>query len=264
MGQAIVERRGEGPPLVVVPGAAADATLWGEVAPLLESSFELHLVEVAGFARRPPAPGPLWPAIAEQLAAYVRPLGPSVWLMGHSWGGLVAWSLLADAGVPVRGAVIVDTMPALGELVASDHRALAIAVADRVARLRSVRRGQLAAFLEPSIRAMTRSPSQAERVLALAADTDPQTLAEAMEAAWLTDLRPRLRAAEGMGRPVRLVLPGDEHLPPSDRARKHALARAQIRELPHHRVVPVSRAGHYVMLDRPVALAAIVRGLAAL
>jgi pimeloyl-ACP methyl ester carboxylesterase len=180
-------------------------------------------------------------------------------IVGHSWGGFVAWSLLVSA-VPVRAAVVVDTMPALGATIAPEAATLSDVVARRVGALRILAPEELGRRLEPSIATMTRSAEQAQRVLEVAARSDPVTIAEAMEAAWLTDLRPAL--ATHRGAPVRLVLPGDEHLDPGVRERKHALARAQVAGLPEHRVVEVAEAGHYVMLDRPEALVAIIHDVA--
>ena len=251
------ERRGRGEPLLLLPGAGADPCLWDAVANRLAPSYELHLAEIAGFAGRPRGKGSLWPAVLDELVGYASTLDTTV-VVGHSWGGFLGWSLLV-AGMNVKAGVVVDSMPALGALLTKDRTALDRAVNERVARLRGVPPEALARHLEPSIVAMTRSSEQADRVLALAARSDPEALADAMQAAWLADLRPALASVDSA---VTLVLPGDEHLAPEVRAAKHALARQQIEELPSHRVVAVPEAGHYVMLDQPEALASIIHDVA--
>ncbi len=258
MAHVVFDRRGGGRSLLLLPGAGADARLWDPLVTLLEPWFELHVAEIAGFAGRPREPGRLWPRVEEEVAEYVSALESAPVVVAHSWAGLLGWSLSAR-GAPIAAGVVIDSLPALGALIARDPETLRRAVAERVAKLRAVAPAELAGHLEASVARMTRSVEQARRILAVAARSDPTTLAEAMEAAWLADLRPAL--IEGTT-PVTLVLPGDEHLPPAAKASKHTVAYGQVAALPHHRVVEVPQSSHYVMLDQPNALAAIVHDVA--
>lgn len=258
MAHVVLERRGHGPPLLLLPGAGADARLWDDVGRLLAPPFELHLATIAGFAGRPHAEGALWPAVRDELAVHLSTLEVPPVVVGHSWGGFLAWSLVVE-GAAVRAVVVIDSMPALGALIAPDASTLADVVAERVTRLSTSAPQALSSLLAPSIVAMTRSDEQAERILALASRSDPTRLAQAMAAAWLADLRPALANRRV---PTTLVLPGDERLPAATRQLKHGLARQQVADLPVHRVVEVPRASHYVMLDQPEALAAIIHDVA--
>lgn len=86
---------GAGRPLVVVPGTTSDHTTWRRVLPLLESRATVYAVDRRGRGdsgdRLPYALEKEYDDIAAVVDAAATDAGMSVDLMGHSYGGNVAF-----------------------------------------------------------------------------------------------------------------------------------------------------------------------------
>ena len=88
---AIAYRRsGEGPPLVLVHGTAADHSRWRPVLPALEERFTVHAIDRRGRGGSGDSDGYAVEREFEDIAAMVDSLGESVNVLGHSYGGLLA------------------------------------------------------------------------------------------------------------------------------------------------------------------------------
>jgi len=82
------ERRGEGPPLVLIHGAAADHTRWTPILPELEEHFTVYAVDRRGRGQS----GDLEPYTIEReyedVVAVVDSIPAPVNLLGHSYGAI--------------------------------------------------------------------------------------------------------------------------------------------------------------------------------
>ena len=107
-------RCGEGPPLVMVHGTAADHSRWGPVLPALEERFTVYAVDRRGRGGSGDSDDYAVEREFEDIAAVVDSLGEPVNLLGHSYGGLVALEaalltrnvrklVLYDPGIEVGG-----------------------------------------------------------------------------------------------------------------------------------------------------------------
>lgn len=91
------ERRGSGPPLVLVPGTSCDAFVWSPVIDRLAARRDVIAVDMPGFGRSAPLPDgvrPDPPALARALAEFLDGLGlrrPHV--AGSSLGGAIVLEL---------------------------------------------------------------------------------------------------------------------------------------------------------------------------
>lgn len=111
----VVETRGRGPDVVLIPGLASTAVVWTRLADRLDDDHRVHLVSVRGFGDLPAganASGPLVGPVAQEVLRYVRTQGlrtPAV--IGHSMGGLVALRVGADGGGRIGRIMVVDSSP---------------------------------------------------------------------------------------------------------------------------------------------------------
>jgi pimeloyl-ACP methyl ester carboxylesterase len=110
-------RSGEGPPLVLVHGTAADHSRWRPVLPAFEEHFTVHAIDRRGRGDSGDADGYAVEREFEDVAAVVDSIEESVNVLGHSYGGLLALEatlltgnvgklVLYDPGIEVAGEVI--------------------------------------------------------------------------------------------------------------------------------------------------------------
>jgi pimeloyl-ACP methyl ester carboxylesterase len=113
------DRRGSGPPLVVVHGAFSDHdSNWEFVRPLWETRFTVHAVARRGRGGTDATQGHGLEDEGRDLAAVIRSIGEPVFLLGHSYGAHTA--LLAAAEDPSRVRKLVLYEPAWPHVVSSD------------------------------------------------------------------------------------------------------------------------------------------------
>jgi pimeloyl-ACP methyl ester carboxylesterase len=107
-------RSGEGPPLVLVHGTAADHSRWRPVLPAFEEHFTVHVIDRRGRGDSGDADGYAIEREFEDVAAVVDSIEESVNVLGHSYGGLLALEatlftrnvgklVLYDPGIEVAG-----------------------------------------------------------------------------------------------------------------------------------------------------------------
>ena len=84
-------RSGEGPPLVLVHGAAADHSRWAPVLPALEERFTVHQFDRRGRGERGDAADYSLAREFEDVVAVVESAGADVNLLGHSHGSCATW-----------------------------------------------------------------------------------------------------------------------------------------------------------------------------
>ncbi len=85
------ERRGEGPPAVLVHGSTADHRSWDWVAPLLEDELTLHIMDRRGRGESGDTEPYDIEREFEDVAALVDTIGDEVFLIGHSYGALASF-----------------------------------------------------------------------------------------------------------------------------------------------------------------------------
>jgi pimeloyl-ACP methyl ester carboxylesterase len=106
-------RSGEGPPLVLVHGTAADHGRWRPVLPAFEASFTVYAIDRRGRGDSGDADGYSVEREFEDVAEVVDSIGGPVNLLGHSYGALCAMEaalltrnvrklLLYDPGIEVE------------------------------------------------------------------------------------------------------------------------------------------------------------------
>jgi pimeloyl-ACP methyl ester carboxylesterase len=107
-------RSGEGTPLVLVHGTAADHSRWAPVLPAFEQRFTVYAIDRRGRGGSGDSDDYAIEGEFEDLAAVVDSLGESVNLLGHSYGALCALEaallaknvrklVLYDPGIEVVG-----------------------------------------------------------------------------------------------------------------------------------------------------------------
>jgi len=261
----VVQTRGEGPDVILVPGLASTAAVWSGTAARLAGTRRLHLVSVRGFGDLAPqanVEGALLGAVAGDIRRYIAEQalqGPAI--IGHSMGGQLALRVAADAPTWVSRVMTVDSSPFFPALVSPQATLSDVEPLARVAY-------QAIQFLgDEALRARGRGMGMD---LGGASDAlmgavgwqggDRRVLAQALYEVMTVDLRRRLPEIVA---PVTVVY-GWSSDRDSPRSRTDALFRAAYAGLPRPATFErIEGAEHMVMIDQPARfLAAVERFLA--
>ena len=249
----IVETRGEGPDVILIPGLASTSAVWTRTASALEGRYRVHLVTVRGFGEAAPggnAEGLVGGPAALEIRRYIAERGlvrPAV--IGHSMGGQIALRVAADAGPRVGRVMVVDASPFFPSLISAG------ATAGDVEPLARLAYQGVMLFGDEALKAHAASLGAD---LGGAADSlfgalgwqggDRRTLAQGLYEVMTVDLRARLPAITA---PVTVVY-GWSADGRSPRSQIDGLFRAGYRSLPRPAVFErIEGAEHMVMIDQP-------------
>ncbi len=233
---------GRGAPIVLLHGLGSRPAHWLPTARLLARRHRVVLVELPGHGESPmPEPFSLERAAQALDLALARAVpGPAV-LVGHSLGGLVAAAEACDHPERVRALVLVET--ALRPQVEGGERRAMLDALER--DYAGVLRGAYLSFGRDSV--------QGEALYREVAALDPAVVKPWIRLALTADLSARVAR---LGCPLLAVLaprswPEGEPWPVTAAALGYPRA-------PRVRAVRVEGCGHFVMLDEPARLAALI------
>jgi pimeloyl-ACP methyl ester carboxylesterase len=249
-----VEVRGSGRAVIFIPGLASPGAVWDGAVAHLGGTVQTHVLTLAGFAGQPPIEGGFLQQVHDQLVQYIaanhleRPL-----VVGHSLGGVM--SLWLAETEPSIGAVLdVEGMPFLAATI---DPSMTVAKAGELGE--GMKRQLLASshedfvgFMHQFLAAMVKDPASATLLDDAAARSDQTTVATAFAELLGKDLRPDLATITA---PVIIAAAGEGKLPPDQLA---AAWRAQVAAIPHHELVIVEGAKHFIMFDQPDQLYALL------
>jgi pimeloyl-[acyl-carrier protein] methyl ester esterase len=249
----VVEVRGAGPDIILIPGLASTSAVWKRTAEALDDRYRVHLVTVRGFGDVPAGgngDGLVGGPAAAEIRRYMalqqleRPA-----LIGHSMGGQIALRVAADAGPRVGRVMVVDASPFFPSLISAG------ATTGDVEPLARLAYQGLLLFGDEALK------TQAKDMVADmggAADSlfntlgwqggDRRTLAQGLYEVMTVDLRARLPAITA---PVTVVYgwSADDRSP---RSHIDGLFRAGYRSLPRPAAFErIEGAEHMVMIDQP-------------
>lgn len=242
------ERSGQGPPLVLVHGAADDGRVWEPQRAGLAEEFTVVAWDEPGAGRSSDLPKGFGLAgYADALATLLEALGLGpAHVAGVSWGGTVALELYRRRPELVATLIMIDAYAGWkGSLPADEVRA-------RVAGARTMLAAPRAEF-DPTFPGLFAGDPPAELVPLLAdiaADVRPATLAQQlsiMAEADLTDLLPHIAV------PTLLIWGRLDARSPL------AVARQFEEAIPDATFVVIEDAGHLSNLERPDQVNAAVR-----
>jgi len=241
------DRAGEGPPLVLVHGAAGDAREWRPQMTGLAEDFTVVAWDEPGAGRSSDVPADFGLAgYATALAALVQTLGAPAHVCGLSWGGTVTLELYRRRPELVATLVLADTYAGWKGSLPEDELHARVAAVERMLGVpaEQPRPGLPGLFAgEP--------PGDIRALLdAVAADVRAESLRVALAAIAEADLRDVLPQIA-----VPTLLVWGEH----DARSPLRVAREFARAIAHAELVVIPGAGHMSNLERPDEFNAAVR-----
>lgn len=233
---------GRGPVIALVHGLGSRAEHWLPAARLLARHHRVVLVDLPGHGQSAmPQPFSLERAVQALDLALGREGPQPLVLVGHSLGGLVAAAEACDHPGRVRALVLVET--ALRPQVDGQERAAALEA------LRKDYQG----LVRDAYRAFGRDSAQGEALYREVAAMDPAVIKPWIRLAFSADLSARIARLQC---PLLVVLAPRSW--PEGEPWSVTAAALGYAEAPQVRPVRLEGCGHFVMLDRPAALARLI------
>jgi len=240
--------------IALVHGGAAHSRWWDHIAPLLTAGWQVIAIDLSGHGdsgRRDSYSLDTW---AREVLAVVADAGTaaSSVVIGHSMGGLVTLRLATLAGSRIAGAVAIDSPVrdmAPEDRAARQHRAFG------PLRVYPTREAVIARF----------RPIPDQPTLAYIADHVAATSIRPAEGGWTWKFDPRVFVRDHLTPELLTKLDCRVALFRAE----HGLVTPQQGEVIYDRLgrvaplIEIPVAGHHIMLDQPVALAAALRTLLA-
>jgi pimeloyl-ACP methyl ester carboxylesterase len=250
-GDLLVDRRGNGPAVVLIPGLASGPWVWREVAPRLAKWHTVYLLTLPGFDGHAAKPGATLESLQQDLLALFEKekLRKPV-LVGHSLGGTLSLAFAASHSAKIAGVVSVDGLPVFpGTESMTERRTLADSTR---AQFGAQTAEQFAAGQLMYMRTIgTLGEALAQELAPLAARSDVAATAEFAAQLMALDLRPSL---PGITVPVTVISPfnaPDFARIGIDEAGKTGYYRMLLNGVGKLDVVSISPARHFVMFDQP-------------
>ncbi len=109
---------GTGDPILLLAGFASTSEVWQPIEEKFADSYEMHLIDYAGFGKLPAVEMPFLDQVKADLADYVEKIDDqNLVIIGHSMGGTLAAWLAAQPGLKIQQIIIIDGLPATGALM---------------------------------------------------------------------------------------------------------------------------------------------------
>ncbi len=245
------ERRGEGPPLMLIAGIASDSQSWMPVVERLSNKFSLIMPDNRGAGRTRPLDSPISIGkMAQDCAALIEYLGfEKVHVAGHSMGGAIALELTLQSAHLVDHLVLAATRAKLSmrnRVLFDDMAALRLGGVDKVLWYKMLFQWLFGVPFFANDRRVTEA---AKLAIAYPHAQTAENFVRQLEAVKQADFRDDLGKIDV---PTLLVLARNDLLFPLDEAKKSLkdIANAQIRI--------IENAAHSVHWDNPAAFCAAV------
>lgn len=248
-----VEVKGQGRPVILIPGLMSDSRVWQQTAAKLSKTHQLHLISIAGFAGQPAIQGPLLPVVKSELLAYIdtkalqRPA-----IIGHSLGAFLAYDLASSAPDKIGKIIAVDGLPFLAPVFTRDANSTVESVKAQAEGIRNfyaqMQPAQFAATLQQGMEIQAREPATRERVQQMGALSNPKAVGQAIYELLSTDLRDKVA---NITQPVLQLGAGGALPSEAMRPAVEALYQQQINKIPQATLVFHWQSRHFMMWDEP-------------
>lgn len=228
-----VEVKGEGRPIVLIPGLGCGGNVWDDTVEHLSKNYQTHVLTLSGFAGRPAIKEPLSAAVRRDLTRYIRSrkLKDAV-IIGHSMGGFIAYWIASYHPELTGPIIIVDAGPALsGDMEEAKQLR---------SRWKTMEEDEFTKLTKFVYWSMSRTkPKRMGEMVDQVALSDRRAFADAIYELVTTDLTSEVKEIKA---PV-LILAADGGF-------KERI-RGQIQTIPNHEMIVLPGTGHFLMYDDP-------------
>jgi pimeloyl-ACP methyl ester carboxylesterase len=140
--QFTVTLEGQGKPVILIPGLMSDQRVWRALSAELSAKYQLHLINIAGFADTPAIAKPSLYAVKQQLQAYIEENQldkPAI--IGHSLGGFIAFWLASNTPDSIGAVISVDGLPFIGPIFTQSNESTVESLAAQAIQMKGMYQG---------------------------------------------------------------------------------------------------------------------------
>jgi pimeloyl-ACP methyl ester carboxylesterase len=219
-------------PLLLIPGVLCDNTLWKDMAPSLEKSFDIQY-----------AAPPVQKTIKEMAQAILKSAPPTFWLVGFSLGGWVALEIAHLQPQRLQGLILISS--SRGEISSATRDSMRAAI-------KEMRTGQFERYIHNSLalyltKGHSHDPKITHDMVSMMQQVGPEIGSQQYEA--LVSLEKPFDFLGELHCPT-LVIRGEE-----DGRRPLEMDQAFARAIPQAEFSVIGDAAHFIPLEQPALLA---------
>ena len=189
-----VQVRGEGVPILLIPGLASDGSVWDLAVGQLEKTYTCHIMTLPGFSGVLPLERKTDYLIhvREEIHKYiVNEIREPVIIIGHSLGGFLGLNISLHHPESVRKLVIVDSYPFYSAVIMPGATVQSVEPQASMMKdmLIEIARTDYEVQQKATMAVMIRDTIRQKEALQWSLDSDRETVAQAMYELMTTDLR---------------------------------------------------------------------------
>jgi pimeloyl-ACP methyl ester carboxylesterase len=248
------------PDVILIPGLGCSFAVWDDEVKLLAPNYQLHLVQIDGFAGVPPRGNtvmPILPGVVEELHSYIAANKMHPVVIGHSIGGLLALMLADRYPEDVRKLVLVDTLPFSAVMFSPAATVASTKEPANILRKNLLLRpdDSFTQMETVTISGMVKDETARKVLLASMVASDRGILANAMYEDLQTDLRGDIATIKT---PALMLYPFDPAMEGPDPATTDALYTSAYKTMPNVKLLRIDDSRHFIMYDQPAKLDAAI------
>lgn len=238
----VMEGRGE-LEMVLVHGLGSNSEVWDGMVPYLSATFKVATFEMAGHGQTQPIADPTITKEVARLDAFIKEQGfayPTI--VGHGMGGMIALQYAVEHPADVHRLILMDSAPV--QLATPEQKQ---EVADEL--LNNYDR-----FVAGRYSVMSPISDITDQLVDSALKTDRPTFVSLLMSSFEFDMTDDLHSL-----PVPMLIMGSELLFPDPNQTRSILEQIGFNKARSISFKRLGQTGHFMMLERPVYTASIVR-----
>jgi pimeloyl-ACP methyl ester carboxylesterase len=251
--QFLTQVSGTGKPVILIPGLMSDGRVWGKLANVLSKTYQVHIINIAGFANTPAIGNPSLTEAKQQLLAYInmhKLHKPAV--IGHSLGGFMSFWLSSSAPEKIGPIISVDGLPFVGPVFTRTNSSTVKSLAEQAQQIKNMysnmSQQQLTDQSRYGLSIQASSDESKAQVMSMIQTSDPKTVGEAIYHLMSHDLRLNIA---NITSPVLLLGASGGFSTDEQKAAMQTLYAQQLQTLPNAQLKMNIDSRHFIMYDTP-------------
>jgi pimeloyl-ACP methyl ester carboxylesterase len=244
---------GSGKAVILIPGLMSDDRVWDELASSLSKTYQVHTINIAGFARTPAIEEPSLSAVKQQLMYYIQTQKlhkPAV--IGHSLGGFMSFWLASSAPTEIGPIISVDGLPFVGPVFTRTNASTVESLAEQAKQIKimynNMSQQQLIDQSRYGLSIQASSEVAKTKVMEMVQTSNPKTVGEAIFILMSHDLRQDIAKITS---PVLLLGATGGFDNDEQKTAMQTLYAQQLQVLPSAELKMNTQSRHFIMLDDP-------------